>query len=129
MHTKISTRLFKKLLLVAVGDLAFFSVISPNRTSTPLPVLMIACVLVGATVYSACRVGISLFSAAFQLQLSTQKRAALSVTIALTFLVLMGSIGQLDWHDILAVVPLALVSYFYLSYMSKPSDQDNRTRA
>jgi len=116
-----------KLAIVAVADVSFFSVIDPRKEN--VFILVVACVLVGVSVYAACRVVVWLLAKAFAISSAAQKRVAISVTVAVTFLVLMQSIGQLGPRDILAVVPLALVAYFYMAYASKARNQDFGTRA
>jgi uncharacterized protein YacL len=58
---------------------------------------------------------------------SAQKQLALSLTISVMFLLLMQSIGQLSIRDILAMIPLAVLSYFYLGYTFKKRDNGNRS--
>jgi hypothetical protein len=112
---------FNRLALVISCDLLFFATTDP-RTASP-PILIISCALTTVTVYLVCRLAMELVGKLFDLSTPTKKHAAVSITIALTFLILMQSIGQLSSRDILAVVPLAVVSYFYLSYVFRPERQ------
>lgn len=126
MHGKAYPPVLKKLAAIILVDLLFFSMIDPRRGN--MLVLIVACLLAYTSVYVVCRLGMWLFVKAFPISVATQKRVALAVTIGATFLLFMQSLGQLSSRDIFAVVPLTLVTYFYMAYASSTRNKNFETR-
>lgn len=126
MHGKAYPPVLKKLAAIIFVDLLFFSMIDPRRGS--MLVLIVACLLAYISVYVICRLGMWLFVKLFPISIVAQKRAALAVTIGATFLLFMQSLGQLSSRDIFAVVPLTLVTYFYMAYASSTQNKNFETR-
>lgn len=126
MHSKAHPTAFKKLAAIILADVLFFSMIDPRRGN--MLILIVACLLAYISVYAICRLGMWLFVKIFPISVVAQKRAALTVTIGITFLLFMQSLGQLSSRDIFAVAPLMLVAYFYMAYASSTRNKNFDTR-
>ncbi|MGH7142022.1 MAG: hypothetical protein ACREF5_00900 [Candidatus Saccharimonadales bacterium] len=120
MNRHVSLVIFQKIriiILLLVVDIFFFSLVNPVNSSSFM--VIIGCLLVALTLYVIFRVLIKVFAAFVPVSGRSQRRFATFITILLVFLLLMQSIGQLSLHDAIAVVPLMVVLYVYLTYNSK----------
>jgi len=50
----------------------------------------------------------------------SQRHLAGALTLLATFMILMQSIGELSWRDVLAIVPLVAILYVYVGYFARP---------
>jgi Ca2+/Na+ antiporter len=98
-------------------DAGFFSLVDPRNSSSFM--IIIGCILIGLTLYLVLRALTRLAGVFFTISDHTQRRFVIFITILLMFMLLMQSIGQLSLKDILAIVPLMIVLYLYLTYTSK----------
>lgn len=98
-------------------DFIFFSTTNPSGGSSFT--IILGCVLLAVTTYIVARLVLYAFGKAGGVSLAVQRRLSLAGALALTFLILMQSIGQLGTRDVLAIIPLAFTSYLYLSYVRK----------
>jgi len=115
-------RLLFVLLLV---DILFFSITSPVGGSSLI--LIVGTVLLAFTIYIALRTIMSFLSVFLSVSVLTQKRIAMLTTLLLVFLILMQSIGQLSIRDVLAAIPLMVVFYLYMTYISsRKVEKDSR---
>lgn len=113
-----SSRFTTKIIISLVGvDLVFFSIFSPSSNNSL--VILVACVLLGLSVYVASLLFIRLATIFVAMADSTQWRLALSISLVLLFLALMQSIGQLGAKDLLAVLPFSVILYLYLGRLSR----------
>lgn len=114
------------ILLLAAVDVLFFSCVSP---ASNLFVVVVGCVLLALTAYALVSAGVSVASHLIPLTSSTRKRLKLFATVLVVFYILMQSIGQLSGRDILASLPLAAGTYFYLAYNDSRRDKrDDKAR-
>jgi len=98
----------------AIVNMLFFGLFNP-QASSPLIVILGCCLLV-ITIYLVSVAFTELLSWGISLTKMTRRRVALFVTMLSTFLILMQSIGQLTLRDALAVLPLVLIAYLYITY-------------
>ena len=108
-------------VLALIGiDAVYFGVSNPEGAS-PL-VIIVGGVLVLVTVYVLASVAVAAVSVFMPLKRTTQKRLVWLSSLILAFLILMQSIGQLGWRDVLAALPFFLVAYLYITYNSVNSE-------
>ena len=118
----IITRKLAKLALLITVDAFFFSAYNPEN-SPPL-VVVIGFLLFIATVYVLLKLLADVISSQFGLKLPNERKAIATVTTVIGLLIAMQSIGQLTTKDVLAIVPLMLILYLFLTY-SKPRGSKN----
>jgi hypothetical protein len=82
--------------------------------------IILGSLLTALTIYFILLALTRLLAVFFIMSKRTQRRFAIFITLILMFLLLMQSIGQLSLRDILAIVPLMVILYIYLTYISKP---------
>jgi hypothetical protein len=111
------SRHLKIVTAFLIADIIFFCIFNPQNSSSF--VTIVGCVLVSITIYIVTRMLLMVLGKATHITKAAQEHLSLSISLALTFLLLMQSIGQLGVRDLLAVIPLAIVVYFYLSYAAK----------
>lgn len=104
----------KSTLLLLIVDIIFFSLISPSKLSWV--VMAASYMLVLLTLYVA-----SCFSYKILLSLGyiQGRRTWLreGVTLFIFLLLMMQSVGQLSGRDVLSLIAIASVAYFYYSYI------------
>jgi len=110
-------RSIRFILPLAVADIVFFSLVNPANSSSFM--IIIGILLTALTIYVAIFGLTKLLAVFFTVSRRTQRRFAIFSTLVLMFLLLMQSIGQLSLRDILAIVPLMIVLYIYLTYTSR----------
>jgi hypothetical protein len=111
------TRKLIRLVILFIGDSLFFSLINPTNVYSV--VLIIGFILLALTIYAMIDFLLQLADRIVPFRQYTKKRVALAVTLVLSLLIAMQSIGQLTSKDILATVPLVIVLSFYFSYMTR----------
>ena len=99
-------------LLLGV-DVIFFGGFNPNDSSF---LVIIGCALLALTIYLLVAGLTNFFALGLPLQGATKQRLKIFLTLLIVFFILMQSIGQLSLRDALAVLPLAVVAYLYVSY-------------
>jgi len=104
---------FQSYFLVIGLDLLFFAFFSP---ATSTWVIIPAFILIIATIWLLARLVMRTIGPLVHLKGSIQKRLTRLVVIAIGLVVALQSIGQLTTKDILTIVPLVALLYFYLSY-------------
>lgn len=104
---------------VSAVDGLYFSLTNPSSANSLLIIVGVGLLAVTAYVWFALAVRVGAYF--WPASLRTQRRQALFLAGVSVLLVLMQSIGQLDWRDVLAIVPLAAAFYIYLSYRSAGS--------
>ena len=114
------TRVFRAIrfiLPLIVADIVFFSLINPANSSSFM--IILGCILTALSIYMIIFGLTRLLAIFITVSRRTQRRFAIFITLVLMFLLLMQSIGQLSLRDILAIVPLMVVLYIYLTYTSR----------
>lgn len=107
----------KVVIPLLAADIVFFSLINPLNSNSFM--IIIGCLLTALTIYVVLRALTRLLAVFITMSQRTQRRFAIFTTLLLMFLLLMQSIGQLSLRDIIAIVPLMVVLYIYLTYTSR----------
>lgn len=109
---------FRPYVLVVLADVLFFAFFSPVGSTW---VILPALVLVIITIWLGVRLLMHGISQLLPLKSSTQKRLTRLLVIAIGLVVALQSIGQLTAKDVLTIVPLVAVLYFYMAYTGTTS--------
>lgn len=103
----------KSVLLLLIGDIAFFTLISPIKL--PLALVAVSFLLVLLSLYVVfCFSYNILFSLGYIQGRHRWLREA--ITLFIFLLLIMQSVGQLSGRDVLSLIAIAAVAYFYYSY-------------
>jgi Ca2+/Na+ antiporter len=102
-------------------DVLFFGLINPTTSNSY--VVILGCILIILTIYALVLIITRLAAIFIPVSAAVQKRFALFVSLLLAFMLLMQSIGQLSARDLIAILPLLVVLYIYLTYISKGRSQ------
>jgi len=86
-----------------------------NAVSVPSFVLMVGFLLLSVTFYYLIR-GLLTFVGLYGVSVRRKRRLAAVMTGAVSGLVALQSIGELNSRDVLVLVPLMLIGYVYTSY-------------
>lgn len=113
-HAMASLRI-KAWVALAVADTAFFGLVDPAKGS--LLTVVAGCCLLAITAYMVCSVVAGLVSLSLTLPASARQRLAVLMTLVIVICLMMQSVGQLTIKDVLAILPLAVVSYCYLAVL------------
>lgn len=95
-------------------DLLFFG--STNPLHGQVWVIMAGCILVVATIVSLYRL---LFLQLMPSAAKTRRVLVVMCSVVSLYLLFMQSIGQLNVRDAVALIPLVVLLYFYLTYSGK----------
>ena len=114
IYRLIRSRKLKLILLVFGIDLLFFGFVNP--VSGHSYVAIVGSLLLAISIYIMLRLIVMLFSVFFPISQRSQNRLGVFLSLVAVFLLLMQSVGQLSARDVLAVVPLMLISYLYIGY-------------
>jgi len=101
-------------ILLVIVDVYIFTMVNPHKA--PSFVIGVAYLLVIVTFYLLLAWLLEFIAKFLGLPLHRQKKLTLLTTICAAVLIGMQSIGQLALRDLLAIIPLVFVLYFYLSY-------------
>ena len=105
------------VLPLLLADIVFFGLVDPTNSNSFM--IIVGCFLTAMTIYVMI-LGLTRLLAVFlTMSYRTQRRFSIFATLILVFLILMQSIGQLSLRDVLAIVPLMVVLYIYLTYTSR----------
>jgi hypothetical protein len=107
----------KGLILLLGLSAIFFSFVSPIQNSSLIAVAGSA--LVALTVYALILFVLRLISALIPISQKSRKSLALAATSVIVFLLLMQSIGQLSFRDGIAILPITVILYLYIGYLSQ----------
>lgn len=119
MEHKVAKSWLSELQIVALlglflADGLYFALTNPRQGHTA--VVIAGAALAILTIYAAAWVTARLLGMVFSLAPRSERVIAAVLGTPIMYGLLMQSIGQLNAKDILAVVPLALVGYFYFAY-------------
>ncbi len=104
----------KAVVIATFLDVLFFSFVDPSSGNSLLIILGGGFMALGVYVWSALIVRV--VSLYWPLTLNTQRSLAILGSALVVFLILLQSIGQLSWRDILAALPFAIILYIYMSF-------------
>ncbi|HSW37342.1 MAG TPA: hypothetical protein VLG37_03180 [Candidatus Saccharimonadales bacterium] len=104
------------LALLAV-DVLFFLNTDPFKIASPL--IIVGFLLLSLNIYWFFRALISLLALYIAPLKRHQARPARILTITASLLIAMQTIGQLSLKDVLALLPIVLIGYIYLSFNKK----------
>jgi hypothetical protein len=104
---------FWRLTGLLALDAGLFGVTNASRA--PSVVLMIGFVLMVVTLYQLLN-GLVSLSSLYGVKLKCKQRLVRSLTLVISGLVALQSIGQLSQRDILVALPLAFLAYLYSAY-------------
>lgn len=119
----------RKLLLVSlllIADLAVFCL--TNTETTPSFMLILGFLLLSATVYWLIK-GLVRLARFYGIRFKRQKRITLVLTIVVSSLIALQSIGQLGLKDIVVGLIIAVIYYLYSSYAKGGNIVANRETA
>lgn len=104
---------YRLYALLLVADLLFFGFFSPTGSSV---MIIPAFLLVTANFWLLLRATMQFLARFIDIKPVVRKRIVTVVMVSLTIIVALQSIGQLTTKDVVTVVPLVAVLYFYLAY-------------
>jgi hypothetical protein len=107
-------RKIKIIALLIAADVLFFCLVNPTDSNSF--VALAGCLLLALTAYALVLGSVRLVAIFIPISERSQRHLASFTTLSLIFLLLMQSIGQLSLRDTLAVVPLTIILYVYLTY-------------
>jgi hypothetical protein len=110
-------RALARLVVLLAVDVLFFSLVNPKKTASFVVVLGFLLLLL--TMYALLRICIGKIGRQLGAGQGSIKKSVLLLTIFSGVLIGMQSIGQLSLRDFLAITPLIIILYFYLSYFRK----------
>jgi hypothetical protein len=114
MKQSFNSSRFRRLAALIAADLLFFGMTDP--ANVPSFALIIGFLLFAITLYQFVK-GLIRFGSWYGLTFTQrQQRLARITTGVVAGLVALQSMGQLGGRDVLVLVPLALVTYLYISY-------------
>jgi hypothetical protein len=120
-HTK---RKLTRLGALFVLDTLFFSLVNPTKTYAV--VIIVGFLLLTITIYVLIDFILAVSERIIPFSAHAKRRMALALTLVLSLLLALQSIGQLTTKDVLAIVPLAIVLSVYFSYVLKKSSKQQR---
>jgi hypothetical protein len=109
-------------LLLALDGL-FFGLTNPTQLASIW--LIVAFILLAATVYRLSRVGLTVLGW-YGLRVKRPQRLASTLTGIIIALVALQSIGELTMRDILVGVPLIVILYLYLMWGAASASAERR---
>lgn len=102
-------------LILLVLDFIVFGGINADRVSQPMLVVGFLLLLIN---FYAVANGLTKLAKLYGAPIIRLKRLSLGIVVFFGSLVAFQSIGQLNWHDAGAIVPLVLIGYMYVGYIS-----------
>jgi predicted tellurium resistance membrane protein TerC len=109
MHIK-NISLIPRLALYLTG-LLFAVFTRPNS----LPVIMIGCLLAILIMITLISSFLRLFDRAIPISHDLRHRLSIGLSLFVSFIIVMQSVGQLSFKDITSVIALELIAYVYIS--------------
>jgi hypothetical protein len=105
----------QKLIVLLIADLLLFT--KTNATNVSSITLVVGFVLLVITAYYISK-GFLALLAFYGIRAKRPNYLALSISTIIGGLLALQSVGQLGVHDVIVVVLLAILAYFYSSYNS-----------
>jgi len=119
MKRLLANRKVRYLLLLVIVDLVIFFGFNPK--TAPSIVVVGGFLLLVLSIYMFTLLICELIGKYWYPVGARSGKIALLVTICLGLVIGLESIGQLSVRDMLAIIPLLAIIYFYLSYAKKDS--------
>ncbi len=110
---KVSYKRYLESLAIVVLDIGFFTKTNANRV--PAFALIVGFILVALSVYLLIYLVLS-FMKLYGLPIKRKRRLTLYLTGVSSFLIALGSVGELNGKDIVVILPLAVIAYIYINY-------------
>ena len=116
-HTPPAKKHTSAYAVTLLAGFCFFGLISPK--SLPLPLLLVSFLVVGFMLYSSVR--LLMQATSFDNRLPAfQRRAIIATAVVLPVLLLMlQSLGQLTMRDVVTLILLFAIGFFYFERMLK----------
>lgn len=114
------------ILILLVADVLIFFTVDPRQA--PSVVLMLGLLFLIVSLYVVVRVSLHLLGAGFPSLRKRERKLRILLSVVVGFLIGLQSLGQLTAKDLIAVVPLLMVGYFYLAYPSGQKIPQDRGR-
>lgn len=115
-HIRLISRL-RNVLVLGMVDALYFTLANPTKGGSA--VIIIACILLAVSLYVCARLAVTGVAWLLRVQPRRGRFIALALSGLGMFLLLMQSLGQLTLRDVLVIIPLIGVLYFYMSYAAK----------
>lgn len=109
---------FRLHAVILLLDALFFAFFSPDDSAW---VILPALVLMIMTIWLLFRLLVQGLSRIVPLKAGVQKRLVRLFVVATGLVIALQSIGQLTAKDVLTIVPLVAILYFYLAYAGSAS--------
>lgn len=119
MKFTISSSVRRRLMLLGallVADVIFYSMVDP--TGNHVSVVIVGCALAVVNIYACWTLIVTLLHLLRPLSRGAQRGLCWAGSAVCSYLLLMQSIGQLDWRDAIAAILLAVILYLYIAYPS-----------
>jgi len=113
------------LVLLAAADGLFFGATNPYQL--PSICIIVGFILIALSIYAAARLLLYVVGKYWQVPAARLRRLSVAAGVLGGLLLAMQSIGQLTPKDVIALVPIMALAYFYFSYNRKhtPAKADN----
>lgn len=109
--------LTRKPLLIGAGIIGFDALVfaTTNATKVAAYTVMVGFVALGLTLWAA-NYGVLSLLALYGVKLKRKRRKALYLSLLLSGLVALQSIGELSAHDLYVLTPMLFIGYGYSTY-------------
>lgn len=112
-YVRLKDKRLQRAATIMGADALFFGLTDPARA--PSVLFIVAFLLMVVSLYYLVR-GFMALMAWYGVRATRSKRVALTVAAVVGGLMALQSINQLTTRDMVVVVPLVMVAYFYFSY-------------
>jgi hypothetical protein len=109
-----------RLLLLLVADFALFSTTNAQKTASF--VLIIGFILLAITIYQLVYVLLSALKW-YGIEVKRKRRLAAYITGLSGGVIALQSMGELNWRDIVVLLPLVALGYLYSFYLANSRDE------
>ena len=116
MSIKSYVHNYRRYIALIIVDVLFFGLTSPNSSSF---VIIPAFTLVIINILAITDLLMRYFMQIIPIKDAIRRRVTVVVSVTIALIVALQSIGQLTLRDVVTIVPLAGLLYFYMSYMSR----------
>ena len=105
------------VVVVTLIAFMFFSVVTPNPANSA--VIVTGVIILATILYVWFAFFIRIAAIFWPLSIMWQRNLSIAVMMGAMLLILMQSIGELSWRDVLVVILLDVILYAYIGYMSR----------
>ena len=115
MKIKIHNKLLTwQILAIIIIDGLFFGYVNPNKVNSLF--LIVGFVLIAITLYLLMKLFL-IFFVKLGFKVRNRRKIALFVSLLLSLLLSLQSIGQLTIRDVVIIVPISTLLYIYAAYI------------